>query len=93
VVTLHGIAPGTYAIQTYQDVNANDRMDTSWIGLPQEPFGFSQDVTPFLSKPSFDQTRFTLVGGENFQTIHLQNSIKNSPAEKARDTIRARQRK
>ena len=93
VITLHGIAPGIYAIQTFQDVNANDKMDTSWLGLPQEPFGFSDDATPFLSKPSFDDVKFTLAAGENSQVIHLQNSVRNSPANKARDAIRARQRK
>jgi uncharacterized protein (DUF2141 family) len=93
VITLHGIAPGTYAIQTFQDVNANDKMDTSWVGLPLEPFGFSQDAKPFLSKPSFDDVKFTLAAGENSQVIHLQNSVRNSPANKARDAIRARQRK
>lgn len=92
VITLRDIPPGVYAIQTYQDVNANDRMDTSWIGLPMEPFGFSLDVKPFLSKPVFSEVKFTIVAGENSQTIHLQNSVKNSPAEKARDSIRARQR-
>lgn len=93
VITLHAIPPGVYAIQTFQDVNANDKMDTSWVGLPQEPFGFSRDATPFLSKPSFDEVKFTLVAGENSQVIHLQNSVKNSPANKARESIRARQRK
>jgi uncharacterized protein (DUF2141 family) len=92
IVTLHAIPPGTYAIQTFQDVNANDKMDTSWVGLPLEPFGFSQDATPFLSKPSFDNVKFTLAAGENSQVIHLQNSVKNSPADKARDAVRARQR-
>ena len=93
VITLHGIAPGTYAIQTFQDVNANDKMDTSWVGLPLEPFGFSQDAKPFLSKPSFDDVKFNLAAGDNSLVIHLQNSVKNSPANKARDAIRARQRK
>ena len=93
VITLHNIAPGVYAIQTFQDVNANDKMDTSWIGLPLEPFGFSLDAKPFLSKPAFDDVKFTLVPGDNSQTLHLQNSIKNSPTNKARDSIRARQRK
>jgi uncharacterized protein (DUF2141 family) len=93
VITLHGVPPGTYAIQTFQDVNANDKMDTSWVGLPLEPFGFSQDATPFLSKPSFDDVKFNLVAGENSQVIHLQNSVRNSPANKAREAIRARQRK
>ena len=90
-VTLHGLAPGVYAIQAFQDVNANNKMDTSWVGLPLEPFGFSRDATPFLSKPSFGAVAFTLAAGENSQVIHLQNSVKNSPADKARDTIRARQ--
>jgi len=92
VVTLHA-PPGVYAIQTFQDVNANDRMDTSWVGLPLEPFGFSRDATPFLGKPSFNDVKFTLVPGENSQIIHLQNSVRNSPANRARDAIRARQRK
>ena len=93
VITLHGIAPGIYAIQTFQDVNANNKMDTSWMGLPLEPFGFSRDAKPFLSKPVFDEVKFTLAAGENSQVIHLQNSVRNSPADKARDAIRARQRK
>jgi uncharacterized protein (DUF2141 family) len=92
VITLHAISPGVYAIQTFQDVNANDKMDTSWLGLPQEPFGFSQDAKPFLSKPSFDDVKFALAAGENSQVIHLQNVISNSPSNKARDAIRARQR-
>ena len=92
VIMLHALPPGVYAIQTFQDVNANDKMDTSWLGLPLEPFGFSQDVTPFLSKPSFNEVKFTLAAGENSQVIHLQNTIRNSPANKARDAIRARQR-
>jgi uncharacterized protein (DUF2141 family) len=91
-VTLHGIAPGIYAIQTFQDVNANNRMDTSWVGLPLEPFGFSQDAKPFLSKPTFDEVKFTLAAGENSQVIHLQNTTTQSPSNKARDAIRARQR-
>jgi len=92
VITLHGIAPGTYAIQTFQDVNANNKMDTTWMGLPLEPFGFSQDAKPFLSKPSFDDVKFTLAPGQNSQVIHLQNTVKDSPVNKARDAIRARQR-
>jgi uncharacterized protein (DUF2141 family) len=93
VVTLHNVPPGTYAIQTFQDINANDRMDSSWLGLPLEPFGFSQDATPFLSKPSFDDVKFTVAAGENTQTLHLQTMSKDSPTNKARDAVRARQRK
>lgn len=91
-VILHDLPPGIYAIQTFQDINANGDMDTSWLGLPLEPFGFSQDATPFLSKPSFDKVKFILTEGDNIQIIHLQNLFKSSPVDRARDSVRARQR-
>lgn len=74
VIILRGVRPGTYAIETYQDINGNDKMDTSWLGLPLEPYGFSRDATPFLSKPSFSRVKFTLHAGEQSQTLHLQNT-------------------
>src|ERR1700761_2133991 len=92
VITLHNVPPGTYAIQTFQDVNSNNKMDTSWMGLPLEPFGFSRDAKPFLSKPGFDDVKFAVAAGENVQTLHLQMMTSNSPSDKARDALRARQR-
>ena len=68
-------------------------MDTTWLGLPLEPFGFSRDAKPFLSKPSFDEVKFAVAAGENSQSLHLQNMTSNSPSDKARDALRARQRK
>lgn len=76
VIVLANIAPGDYAIETYQDVNSNDKMDQTWIGLPLEPYGFSRDAKPFLSKPGFADVRITLTAGENSQTINLQNTGK-----------------
>lgn len=74
-VTLNNVPPGTYAIQAYQDTNSNDKMDTSWFGFPQEPFGFSRDAQPRLSKPRFSAVRFEVAPGVNMQTLHLQNSV------------------
>jgi uncharacterized protein (DUF2141 family) len=76
VITLTGVAPGDYAIETYQDVNANDKMDQNWIGLPLEPYGFSRDARPFLSRPGFDDVKIALTAGDNSQTVHLQNASK-----------------
>jgi uncharacterized protein (DUF2141 family) len=79
VITLHGIAPGSYAIETFQDINADDKMDMTWLGFPREPFGFSRDVHPHLRKPAFSQVAFTLAPGENMQVIHLQTSVSLFP--------------
>ncbi len=73
-VTLTGLAPGTYAIQAYQDRNGNGKMDSSWLGLPLEPYGFSRDATPRLSKPGFDRVKFAVTAGANSQTFSLQNT-------------------
>jgi uncharacterized protein (DUF2141 family) len=75
VITLHDVPPGVYAIETYQDINDNDKMDTTWLGLPLEPYGFSRDARPFLSKPPFSQVKFTLAAGEQSQALHLQNGV------------------
>jgi uncharacterized protein (DUF2141 family) len=87
-VTLKGVAPGTYAIQLFQDFNSNGKMDSTWMGLPLEPFGFSRDAHPFLSKPTFDEVKFTLTAGGNMQIIHLQNTDQASPQDKVRDQLR-----
>jgi uncharacterized protein (DUF2141 family) len=75
VFTLTNVPPGIYAIETFQDINSNHKMDTSWFGFPLEPFGFSRDAQPHFSKPRFSAVKFELVPGLNVQTLHLQNSI------------------
>jgi uncharacterized protein (DUF2141 family) len=74
-ITLQNVPAGTYAIEAFQDVNSNGKMDTSWIGIPQEPFGFSRDAKPVLSKPAFAKVKFDVAAGVNTQTLHLQNSV------------------
>ena len=73
-IVLKDLPPGRYAIETFQDINGNGKMDTSWLGLPLEPYGFSRDARPFLAKPGFGEVAFALHEGENMQTFHLQNS-------------------
>lgn len=74
VIVLENLPPGTYAIEAFQDINANGKMDKSWIGLPLEPYGFSRDARPVLSKPDFDRVKFTLAAGSNVQVLHMQNT-------------------
>ena len=75
IIVLRDIPPGIYAIEAYQDINGNDKMDTSWIGLPEEPFGFSRDASPHLHKPRFQNVQFTVVAGQNVQALHLQSMV------------------
>lgn len=71
-VTFEGLKPGRYAVKTMQDLNGNNDMDMTLLGFPEEPFGFSNDVKPIVSEPSFKQTSFEVKPGANAITIHLQ---------------------
>ncbi len=71
-VTLSNIPPGVYGVKCYQDVNRNGKFDQDWIGLPLEPYGFSNDARPILSEPGFNRTKFAVSSGENMIVVHLQ---------------------
>jgi uncharacterized protein (DUF2141 family) len=58
--TFHDLPPGEYALAVYQDMNSNGRINKNLLGIPTEPYGFSNDIKPRLSAPSFEKTRFTL---------------------------------
>lgn len=49
---------GTYAIATYQDVNKNGKIDQNLIGIPKEPYAFSNNYEPTIKAPNFDDCRF-----------------------------------
>jgi uncharacterized protein (DUF2141 family) len=48
------IPPGTYALAVIHDENANGKLDTSWLGIPTEGYGFSNDVKGSLGAGRVD---------------------------------------
>lgn len=73
-IVIEGLKPGVYAIKMMQDINADGKFETSWLGLPLEPYGFSNNARPFLGEPSFRRTAFTVASGENAITIRLSGT-------------------
>lgn len=49
---------GKYAITVYQDLNKNGILDRNWLGLPSEPYGFSNNPSTFFGPPSFQKAAF-----------------------------------
>jgi len=54
------IPGGTYAVSVLQDLNGNQVVDTNVSGMPQEPWGVSNNVRPTLRPPRFDETAFNV---------------------------------
>ena len=55
-----GIKPGTYALAIHHDENLNNEMDTNFVGMPNEGYGFSNDARVFLAPPSFEAASFVI---------------------------------
>lgn len=60
---LTDVPPGEYALLVYYDENDNREIDKSFIGIPTEPLGFSNNYTP-KGPPSYTRAAFTLTSDE-----------------------------
>ncbi|WP_405404938.1 DUF2141 domain-containing protein [Paracoccus sp. Ld10] len=60
VCTFDGVAPGRYAVAVLHDANANGRLDTNVLGMPQERWGISVRPAPRLRPPRFDEAAFDM---------------------------------
>ena len=67
------LAPGEYAVAVYQDENRNQRLDTNLVGIPQEPYAFSNNIRPKFRAPTFDESKITLAGQVQTVTLNLQS--------------------
>lgn len=65
------LPPGDWAVAITQDVNNNDKLDKNMMGIPTEPFAFSNNVRPRFSPPAFDDCKFTVGGPAKVVSIVL----------------------
>lgn len=48
------LPPGRYAVIVFHDENDNRLLDTNFLGIPNEGYGFSNNATGLMGPPSFD---------------------------------------
>jgi len=72
IITYKEVKYGEYAIIIFHDINKNDTMDSNSLGLPKEPFGFSNDATPGLSAPAYSRVTFLINKEEVLHVVKLQ---------------------
>ncbi|OBX24951.1 uncharacterized protein (DUF2141 family) [Gelidibacter algens] len=51
---------GVYAISLYHDENSDNKFNRNFLGIPKEGYGFSNNVKPRFSAPSFEDCKFSL---------------------------------
>jgi uncharacterized protein (DUF2141 family) len=70
-VVFQGLPAGVYAVAVIHDENGNGKLDTSWLGIPTEGIGASNDAKGKLGPPSFDAARMTVTAPGFVHTIHV----------------------
>ena len=59
-VVFSNLEPGRYAAIAFHDENGNGKLDKNFLGIPTEPYGFSNNVQGFLGPPTFDAAAMAL---------------------------------
>ena len=71
-VTLAGLPPGVYAVKSFHDRDANGKMNFNPLGMPLEPYGFSNNARAPFGPPSWRRAAFEIRPGPNSQAIRLR---------------------
>jgi uncharacterized protein (DUF2141 family) len=67
------IEPGRYALAVYHDLNENNMLDKNFVGIPKEPYGFSNDFRPRFSAPTFEDCAFDVPQDGRALSVKLTN--------------------
>ncbi len=71
-VSMGNLPPGQYAISCFFDLNANGQLDTNWLGIPNEPYGFSNNARPKFRAPNWSEAAFDLQGSGRTIGVRLE---------------------
>jgi len=57
---VNNLAYGNYAIAVYHDANENGELDTNFLGIPTERYGFSNGARGKFGPATWDQAKFSI---------------------------------
>ncbi|MBN2708898.1 MAG: DUF2141 domain-containing protein [Calditrichaceae bacterium] len=68
VYTFENLPFGEYAVKVIHDENKNSELDTNFLGIPKEAYGFSNDARGTFGPPDYDDAKF-MVNKEKSQIV------------------------
>lgn len=63
---------GDYAITMFLDQNGNKKLDTNFLGIPKELFGFSNNPSIRTGAPNFQECEFKVKSSDNKLSVKLK---------------------
>lgn len=59
-IAIENVPDGTYSVKLFHDVNGNNRLDTNAMGIPREPYGFSNNARGRFGPAKFEDASFII---------------------------------
>ncbi|TDU40495.1 uncharacterized protein (DUF2141 family) [Gelidibacter sediminis] len=59
-IVISDLPKGEYAISLFHDENSDAECNRNFLGIPKEGYGFSNNVKPKFSAPTYNDCKFTL---------------------------------
>ncbi len=56
---LNDLKYGTYGIALFQDLDGNGKINKNALGIPKEPYAFSNNFKPMMKAPNFNNCKFS----------------------------------
>lgn len=72
VAIIDDIAYGEYAVKAFHDRDANDDLNTNFLGMPIEDYGFSNDARGVFGPPDWSKAKFKV----DKDTLKIEVTIK-----------------
>jgi uncharacterized protein (DUF2141 family) len=69
---VEGLEPGVYGLYATHDVNGDGQLNRGVMGMPTEPYGFSNDARGSTGPAEWKKAQFTVGDGENTHTIRVE---------------------
>ena len=60
-IVIDNLPKGNYAISLYHDKNSDGICNLNILGIPKEPYGFSNNFKPRFTAPDFNDCKFELL--------------------------------
>lgn len=71
-IEIPNVAYGTYALAIYHDVNNNGELDKNFMGIPSEPYSFSNNPKIKWRGPTYEGAKFTFQEDRSILELNLR---------------------
>ena len=69
MVSFPSVPAGSFAVSVLHDEDADGEMDTNFLGIPKEDYGFSRNPKSRFGPPPFEKAALNLAAGEEKQLV------------------------